>query len=73
LKKVNNTTFYFVEEGQSRGSEDIKKECNDHCFHFFFFSVFLMDVMGGKKSQSTAKNCTKIEENMHTGKGLEVH
>ena len=38
-------TFYFVEEGPSRGSEDIKKECNVSCFDFFF-SEFLMDVMG---------------------------
>jgi hypothetical protein len=41
-------TFYFVEEGPGRGSEDIKKECNVNCFDFFFFSVFLTDVMGGK-------------------------
>jgi len=41
-------TFYVVEEGPGRGSEDIKKECNINCFDFFFFSVFLMDVMGGK-------------------------
>ena len=27
---------------------DIKKECNVNCFEFFFFSVFLMDVMRGK-------------------------
>ena len=40
-------SFYFVEEGPGRGSEDIKKECNIICFDFFF-SVSLMDVMGGK-------------------------
>jgi hypothetical protein len=40
--------FYFVEEGPDCGSEDIKKECNVNWFDFFFFSVFLMDVMGGK-------------------------
>jgi len=40
--------LYFVEEGPGRGSEDIKKECNVNSFDFFFFSVFLMDVMGGK-------------------------
>jgi len=41
--------LYFVEEGPGRGSEDIKKACNVNCFvDFFFFSVFLMDVMGGK-------------------------
>jgi hypothetical protein len=44
-KKINQITFYFVEEGPGRVSEDIKKECNVNCFDFFFFSVFLMDVM----------------------------
>jgi len=49
LKKIiNEITFYFVEEGPDFGSEDIKKECNVNCFDFFFFSVFLMDVMSGK-------------------------
>jgi hypothetical protein len=47
LKKYQ-ITFYFVEEGPGRGSEDIKKKCNVNCFDFFFFSVFLMDVMGEK-------------------------
>jgi len=47
-KNFNQITFCFVEEGPGRGSEDIKKECNLNCFDFFFFSVFLMDVMGGK-------------------------
>jgi hypothetical protein len=49
LKKIiNQTTSYFVEEGIGRGSEDIKKEINVNCFDFFFFSILLMDVMGGK-------------------------
>ena len=48
-KNTNQITFYFAEEGPGRGSEeDIKKECNVNCFDFFFFSVFLMDVMCGK-------------------------
>ena len=46
-KNINQISFYFVEEGPGRGSEDIKKDCNINCFDFFF-SVFLMDVMGGK-------------------------
>jgi len=46
LTKNNQITFYFVEEGPGRGSEDIKKECNVNCFDFFSFSIFLMDVMG---------------------------
>jgi len=48
LKKINQITFYFVDEGPGHGSEDIKKECNINCFDFFFSSVFLMDVMSGK-------------------------
>jgi hypothetical protein len=47
-KNIEQISFYFAEEGPGRGSEDIKKECNISCFDFFFFSVFLMDVMGGK-------------------------
>jgi len=44
-KKINQITLYFVEEGPGRGSEDIKKEYHVNCFDFFFFSVFLMDIM----------------------------
>ena len=47
-KNINQITYYFVEESPGRDSEDIGKECNVNCFDFFFFSVFLMDVMGGK-------------------------
>jgi len=45
-EKIKQINFYFVDEGPGRGSEDIKKECNVKCFDFFFFSAFLMDVMG---------------------------
>jgi len=45
-KNINQITF--VKEGPGHGSEDITKECNVNCFDCFFFSVFLMDVMGGK-------------------------
>jgi hypothetical protein len=48
LKNIIQITFYFAEEGPGRGLEDIKKGCNVSCFDFFFFSVFFMDVMGGK-------------------------
>jgi hypothetical protein len=48
LKKINEITSYFVEGGPGRGSEDIKKEFNVNCFDFFVFSVFFLDVMGGK-------------------------
>jgi len=47
-KNINQITFYSVEEGPGRGSEDIKNESDVNCFDFYFFSVFLMDVMGGK-------------------------
>jgi hypothetical protein len=47
-KNINQIAFYFAEEGPGRGSEDIKKECNVNCFELFFFSVFFMDVVGGK-------------------------
>jgi len=41
-KNINQITFYFVEEGPGRGSEDIKKECNINCFDFFLlFCLFL--------------------------------
>jgi len=48
LQNKNQITFYFPEEGPGRGSEDIKKERNVNCCDFFFFYVFLMDVIGGK-------------------------
>jgi hypothetical protein len=60
-KYINQITFYYVEEGPGRGSEDIKKECNVNCFDFFFFSVLLLDSWV-EKSQSPKKNCTKIEK-----------
>jgi len=46
LKNINHITFYFVEEGPGRGSEDIKKECNVKFYDFFIFSVPLVDVVG---------------------------
>jgi len=72
-KNINQTTFYFVEDGPGHGSEDIKKECNVNCFDFFFFSLFLMDVMGGKITINL-RNCIKIKKKkyMHTGKVIEA-
>jgi hypothetical protein len=52
IEKIEQITFNIVEEGQGRGSEDAKKECNVNYFDFFFFSVSLMEVMGAKP-QST--------------------
>jgi hypothetical protein len=36
IEKINQITFYFVEEGPGHASEDIKKEHNVNCFDFFF-------------------------------------
>jgi len=47
-KNISQITFYSVEEGPGRGSEDITKDCNGNCFDFFFFPVFSMDIMGGR-------------------------
>ena len=58
-KNINQITFYFAEEGPGRGSEDIKKECNVNCSDFFFFSVFLMDVMGGKNHNQLKRTALK--------------
>ena len=52
MKKISIKSLYFVEEGPHRGSEDIKKECNVNCSNFFFFSVLLMDIMGGKTTMN---------------------
>jgi hypothetical protein len=52
MKKISIKSLYFVEEGPRRGSEDIKKECNVNCSNFFFFSVLLMDIMGGKTTMN---------------------
>jgi hypothetical protein len=40
LKNVNQTTFYFVEDGPGCGSEDIKKDCNFNCLIFSSFLSF---------------------------------
>jgi len=40
LKKINQITFYFVEEGPGRGSEDIMKGCNINCFDVSTFRSF---------------------------------
>jgi len=49
LKQISvKSLFILLKKAPGCGSEDIKKECKVNCFDFFFFSVFLMDVMGGK-------------------------
>ena len=74
-KNINQITFYFVKEGPGRGSEDIKTERNVNCFDCFFFSVFLMDVTGGKNHNELKRTALKYKKNkhMHTGKELEAH
>jgi hypothetical protein len=54
-----NITFYFVEEGPGRGSEDNKKECNVNCFDFIFCSVFLMDVKCEKNHNQLKRTALK--------------
>jgi len=50
-KNINQITFYFVEEGPGRGSEDIKKDSNVNCFDFFC----LFDGHQGWKNHSQLK------------------
>jgi hypothetical protein len=49
---ITQITFYFVEEGLDRGSEDTKKECNVNCFDFSSLLSFLW-TSRVEKSQST--------------------
>jgi len=73
--KFSQIAFRFVEEGPGRGSEDIKKKRPVDYFDFFFFSVFVTNVMGGK----TKINSKELHQNrkrrntLHTGKELEAH
>jgi len=75
LGKNNQITFNIVEEGPGRGSEDIKTECDVNCLDFFFFSVFLMDVRGGKIHNQLKRTALKQKnkKHMHTGKEAEAH
>jgi len=72
---INQITFYFVEEGPGRASEDIKKECNVKCFDFFLLFCHF-DGRHGWKNHSQLKRTAlkqKNKKHMHTGKELEVH
>jgi hypothetical protein len=51
-KNINQITFYFVEEGPGRGSEDIKKECDVNCFYFFLLLFCLCDGRQGWKNHN---------------------
>jgi len=51
---MNQITFYFVEEGTGRASEDIKKECNiKSCDFFLLFCLF--DGRHGWKNHNQLK------------------
>jgi len=58
-KNINQITFYFAEEGPGCGSEDIKNEFKVNCFDFFFFSVFLMDVISAKSHNQLKRTALK--------------
>jgi hypothetical protein len=58
-RNFNQISFNSVEEGPGCGSEDIKKECNVNCSDIFFFSVFLMDVMGRKNHSQLKRTALK--------------
>jgi len=71
-KNINQITFYFVEEGPGRGSEDIKKECNVECF----LLLRLFDGRHGWKNHNQLKRNAlnrRKKKHMHIGKELEVH
>jgi hypothetical protein len=71
LKNINQIAFYFVEEGPGPCSDDIKKNCIVNYFDFFFFSVFSMDILGGKITISFG---TKIKKETHAHqKELKAH
>jgi len=73
-KNINPITFFFVEEGPGRGSEDIEEEYNVNCFDFPFSSVFLMLVMVGKGHSQLNKTALKQtkKKHMHSGKALQA-
>jgi len=58
-KNTNQISFNFCKEGPGRGSEDINKKFNVNCFDFFFFTVFLMDVMGRKNHSQLKRTALK--------------
>jgi len=59
LKKSIKSLFILFEVVPGRGSGDIRKECNVNCFDFFFFSVLLMGVVGGKVTMNLKRTALK--------------
>jgi len=51
-KNISQITFYFVEEGPGRSSEDIRKNVTSAVLIFSYFYLF-DGRHGWKKSQST--------------------
>jgi hypothetical protein len=58
-QNISPITSHSVAAGPGLGSEDIKRECNVKCLDFFFFSVFLMDVVGGKNHSQLKRTALK--------------
>jgi len=51
-----------LKKAQAVVQKDVKKEFSVKRFNFFFFfSVFLIDAVGGKITINLKKNSTKIE------------
>jgi hypothetical protein len=46
-QNVTSTVFILPKKAQAV-VQKTSRQCNVNCFDFFFFSVFLMDIMGGK-------------------------
>ena len=47
-KKINQSLCILLKNVQAMAQKTSRKNLTSNLFDFFFFSVFLMDVMGGK-------------------------
>ena len=64
MKKIPiKSVFILLKKAQAVVQKTSRKNVTSTVLTFSFFSVFLMDVMGGKIT--TSKNCTKIEKETH--------
>jgi len=49
IEKISNKSlFILLKKAQAVVQKTSRKNVNVNCFDFFFFSIFLMDVVGGK-------------------------
>jgi len=48
LKKISIKPPFILLKAAQAVVQKTSRQCNVNCFDFFFFSVFLMDVTGGK-------------------------